>query len=750
MLDPNAIKELNGRIEIVNVIGDYIQLKKSGSEYVACCPFHKEKTPSFSVSSAKGIYKCFGCGAAGDAIEFIKRHKGLNYVETVKLLADKYNVDLGGNGQYEQPRHKANIFPFSTTVSDYFKKRGLEQGTIDHFRITESREWMPKAKRETTTICFNYYRYNELVNIKFLAANKDFKLFGGAELIFYNIDSIINSDYVIIVEGEIDCLTIHQCGFTSVVSVPNGASTGKVDLKYLDNCWQFFKNKEEIIIMTDNDKPGLALREELSKRLGRDRCFGIIYPDNCKDANDILLRLGAHVLVEAIKNKQPLYISDLPKKERFPFEVFDKRLVDSFKRIAFRENIPIDYMGTTALFVISALAGNMYQTELNGSIRNIIYAMLIGPSGVGKTPAYVQLCEKIISPYVIAYQQAHKERLEQYLIAKENARISKQKFEEKEPVFYKRVTQGGTMEGIIANAAKAAPGFGIYYDEGMKMINSPNAFKKDTTSTDFWNEMWNGGTYSELRADDKLSRDVSNTCISVIIGMQTDRVQQIFTPDAISSGLSSRFIITNSDYILLNEDIDMFDHQQDYISDWWREIVIYLFKHGYEFDHRSIPTLIKFTDDAKTAYNDLCKRLITESNINRATLRVGDLSQLMISYDSKLFKYVGRFVSILSILDNYHAPVITADHVRNAEKLYRYYRSQAMDLFNKVNIEVQTQLTIHEKNLLDLLPDRFTSSEARQKCEDLGLSDRFFDMCYTRKFKNGFIKKTGRGEYQKL
>ena len=95
---------------------------------------------------------------------------------------------------------------------------------------------MPKANKETTAICFNYYRNGELINIKFRAAQKDFRLEKDAELIFYNLDAIKDESSVIIVEGEIDCLSMYEAGIYNVVSVPNGASVqGKVNLKYLDN-----------------------------------------------------------------------------------------------------------------------------------------------------------------------------------------------------------------------------------------------------------------------------------------------------------------------------------------------------------------------------------------------------------------------------------------------------------------------------------------------------------------------------------
>lgn len=81
------LDKINESIDIVEVIGDFVTLKKKGHYYSACCPFHNEKTPSFAVTPAKGIYKCFGCGKAGDAIRFVMDIEGLSYIETMRYLA---------------------------------------------------------------------------------------------------------------------------------------------------------------------------------------------------------------------------------------------------------------------------------------------------------------------------------------------------------------------------------------------------------------------------------------------------------------------------------------------------------------------------------------------------------------------------------------------------------------------------------------------------------------------------------------
>ena len=122
-----------------------------------------------------------------------------------------------------------------------------------------------------------------------------------AELIFYGIDNVKTMDTVYITEGEMDALSLHESGIYSVCSVPNGANIGNQRLEYLDNCYEYFQDKECIILCTDNDQAGLQLRNELARRFGQYRCKYVDFGDY-KDANDILINKGATELREIIKN----------------------------------------------------------------------------------------------------------------------------------------------------------------------------------------------------------------------------------------------------------------------------------------------------------------------------------------------------------------------------------------------------------------------------------------------------------------
>ena len=92
MIDRETIDRIYAAANIVDIVGDYVTLKRKGVNYEACCPFHQEKTPSFKVSPARGIYKCFGCGKSGNAINFVMEQESATYPEALRIIAKRYGI----------------------------------------------------------------------------------------------------------------------------------------------------------------------------------------------------------------------------------------------------------------------------------------------------------------------------------------------------------------------------------------------------------------------------------------------------------------------------------------------------------------------------------------------------------------------------------------------------------------------------------------------------------------------------------
>ena len=209
-----------------------------------------------------------------------------------------------------------------TQAEDWFKTRGISKQTLDDLKVTEGPEWMPQTQKTENVIKFNYFMGGELTNIKYRDGRKNFKLYKGAEKVFYNIDSIVGFETCIIVEGEMDVLALHESGITNAISVPNGATLNTNNLDYLDSCIDYFEDKGKIILACDSDEAGQALQTELIRRLGSEVCHIATFKD-CKDANEYLLKYGAEELSKRISKAKPVPLENVTTFRDVEDEVSD-------------------------------------------------------------------------------------------------------------------------------------------------------------------------------------------------------------------------------------------------------------------------------------------------------------------------------------------------------------------------------------------------------------------------------------------
>jgi len=211
---------------------------------------------------------------------------------------------------YVRPDTPANFNEVSTNVETWFGTRGISKQTLRDLKVTEGSEFMPQTGKQENTIQFNYFMGDQLINVKYRDGRKNFKLYKGAEKVFYNINSIVGYDECVIVEGEMDVLALHEAGITNTISVPNGATLNNNNLDYLDNCIDYFDDKQRIILAVDADEPGQMLKQELVRRLGAEVCFLVDFNGE-KDANDYLIQHGAELLRNAIHTARPVPLENV-------------------------------------------------------------------------------------------------------------------------------------------------------------------------------------------------------------------------------------------------------------------------------------------------------------------------------------------------------------------------------------------------------------------------------------------------------
>lgn len=281
--------ELNGfEIDEFNVYG--IDTKAKLSTCPKCSESRKKKNQKcLMLDWERGLGTCQHCGEVIQLHTYKKSSDIIDYaVPEVKPISDR------------DPR-----------VVKYFQGRGISEQTLAAFKVSNGTEFMPQVGEEVSVIMFNYYVNGVLINIKYRDGRKNFKMYKGAQKTFYNIDSIKGKDSCVIVEGEVDALSMHEAGITNVVSVPNGFNAnGQINLDYLTDFYAFFEDKERIYLAVDNDEAGENGKKELIRRFGSDKVY-LCDLEDCKDANEYLIKYGKDKLSQVIQNAQPCPIENV-------------------------------------------------------------------------------------------------------------------------------------------------------------------------------------------------------------------------------------------------------------------------------------------------------------------------------------------------------------------------------------------------------------------------------------------------------
>lgn len=318
MKSEGLLEEIKSRIDIVDLISDYVQLKKCGQNYKSLCPFHSEKTPSFMVSPSKQIFHCFGCGVGGDVVSFLMKHDNFTFTEALRYLAKKAGIEIErfsfDKGLYEKRekilqvnREAMNFFiknlKGSESAKAYLKNRGINDESVNKFSVGYS-----IAERDSLIKYLKKIGYSEpLIKDAGLAVSddrgyrdvfrgriifpicnyqSDVVAFGGRvmddslpkylnspetevfkknEILFaLNIakEEVKSKGYAIIVEGYLDAIVCHQYGFKNVVA-PLGTALTQRHLQRLRLL------TEKVVLVFDSDEAGVnAARRSLSTICG--------------------------------------------------------------------------------------------------------------------------------------------------------------------------------------------------------------------------------------------------------------------------------------------------------------------------------------------------------------------------------------------------------------------------------------------------------------------------------------------------
>ncbi len=436
-----TLQEIRDRLNIAEVIGGYIQVKKAGGNFKAVCPFHSEKTPSLMISPSKQIWHCFGCGEGGDVFTFVMRYENLEFREALKILADKAGVQLP---QYHPTDKKAEdekelllkINDFAarfyqqillkdrrgTEALDYLIKRGLSKATIEKWMIGYApdefhalEEALKQKQVESAYLIkagvivknekgqmYDRFRgritfpvFNNFGEIVAFSARILPRLDNGAlgkyinspETLIYNKSKILfglnfakadirKKDEAVLAEGQMDCISAHQAGFTNVVAT-SGTALTEGQLSILSRLTRNLK------FCFDADSAGLlAAKKAIERYLGADFTIKIVKLEGAKDPDE-LIKISPAKFEQAVK-EAPLFLDYYFEKS---FEHFSSSSVEQKKQIA-KEILPLLKFLTDPLELehYIKLLANKLQTSEKALWEKLIAIKTTNQAGMLKPP----------------------------------------------------------------------------------------------------------------------------------------------------------------------------------------------------------------------------------------------------------------------------------------------------------------------------------------------------------------------------
>ena len=404
------IEEVRSKSDIVQIIGRYVNLKRTGSSYVGLCPFHSEKSPSFNVSPSRQMYKCFGCGVAGNVITFIMEYENYTFPEAMEFLAEQAGVTISKSELSPEMKREKNLrtelvqinakaasyyyaklkSPAGKTGYEYFLSRGLSEETIRHFglgyagqggselyRYLKNQGYADQVLKETGLFKMDergvYDKFWNRVMFPIMDINNRVIGFGGRVMgdakpkylnspetkLFNKSKDLFGLNYaklgkkknIILCEGYMDVIAMHQAGFTNAVASLGTAFTSEQAVilrRYTD----------EVLLTYDSDQAGVKAALRAIPML-RDAGINarIVHMEPYKDPDEFIKGLGSEEFEKRMAEAQNAFlfeidvlrksydISDPEQKTKFDHEMAAKLLVfeDKVQRDNYIETLSAKY-----------------------------------------------------------------------------------------------------------------------------------------------------------------------------------------------------------------------------------------------------------------------------------------------------------------------------------------------------------------------------------------------------------------------
>jgi DNA primase len=340
LIPDEFLEDLRSRTDIVEIISEYVTLKRTGQNYIGLCPFHQEKTPSFSVSPAKQIFYCFGCGVGGNVFSFLMKIDNISFLEAVEVIAERQGVDVPRSRNYRQKQErKSKIYELNAQAAAYYHRillrddaaqrarryllgRGVKEKSWERYTIQEIREaglffdrYGTLKERFQGRIIFPIFDHRGrclgfggrslgdeqpkyLNSPESVIFNKSRNLYG----LHLALPAIRKEQRVIVVEGYMDCITVQEYGFQNTVASLGTAFTQEQS-RLLLRC------TKEVVLAFDQDSAGSAatLRgASLLQEMGG-RVMVLDLPE-AKDPDEFLRSQGKEAFAAALSERTTGYL----------------------------------------------------------------------------------------------------------------------------------------------------------------------------------------------------------------------------------------------------------------------------------------------------------------------------------------------------------------------------------------------------------------------------------------------------------
>jgi len=281
----------------------------------------KSNLPCLRTNLDEGWYKCAHCEWKGSLKGAINKQPYMPQPTKKKI-----------QGEYQPTKTKE----LTATVLAFFDKRGISERTLRQEAVCCADVYFHSHKEVMNCIGFQFIKNNQRVNTKYRLADKSMSQDKNGEKCFYRWDSMKDQKRIYITEGEIDALTLVECGFgAGAISVPDGAQNPdavNMDLKFsyfTDEAMKVFDATQEIVLVVDNDENGRFLENELKRRIGIDKCLRVKYPDGCKDINDVLVKEGPEAVEDVLLAAEHFPVSGLNT-----FKDYESEIIDMYNGVA--------------------------------------------------------------------------------------------------------------------------------------------------------------------------------------------------------------------------------------------------------------------------------------------------------------------------------------------------------------------------------------------------------------------------------